>query len=173
MVQQIDGGKYERDQESVYRQLEAQELILTNRKWFAYLSAEQSNIAVGSWEVIEFDSLVYDCGGAGFSSYGYPVQEKGIYDVDLNVVMNSPVANVYYVFTINSGGVVWRRNGFYNPNQSAQYRGMFLSCHVEADVGDVIQGYVQQISGGVSADLNGGSRDYTSMNIHLLSRSCR
>lgn len=148
-------------------------LIVSQKKWWAYKAADQYNITNATDVTILFDQLYYDCDGAGFSSNGYPVTERGLYLVLLKVMWFNTLDQDNYMARILVNAVV--EDTDYQPQSGSgalPYVNARCCAIVPADVGDVIYGIARHNDGTNNPDVFCGSRVYTNMIIHLLSRRC-
>lgn len=146
------------------------ELIVTQKKWAAYLGTDQLNIVSGVTTRIAFDTIIHDCEGVGITDNGYQISERGLYLAILRVTWGNIVAANSY----------WGNLRFTNVNYSAwdiahASLGHRLSNSISligyGVIGDKIQGYVAQLSGLNTPDIE-GEKIYTRLDIHLLSRFC-
>lgn len=168
----VTTSELEKTLKNIDNKFDQHKLIVTQRKWRAYLSTSQLNITDNTWTKIQFDGLTYDCDGVGLSSYGYPVSESGIYLGILNFTLagTSVVADKTWGarFYVNAVG---RPLSYIHSSWISA-----LTCQVideiRANVGDIIYGYAWHNAGVNTPDIWGNEWG-TYMTIHLKSRLCK
>lgn len=167
---EIDAGKYEKDLKNIYRQLEAQELLYTQRKWKVYLAADQLNIQNNTLTTVQWGSIEYDCDGIGITNYGYVTQENGLYLFQANLIWENMQADATYATRLWSA---WPRARLVRLRGSSTTRVNAAGSailNLNAGLTIIVQAYHQD--GTNNPDLQGGYANESTFTVHLLSRLC-
>jgi len=166
-------AELERDLKSVDNKFDQHKLIVTQRKWSAWRNGDQLNITTATWVPLQLNALTFDCDGVGFSSYGYPVQENGIYLVNVGVAWVNLVADKTWRCTVRVNAVQQATNLVHSSHTAyPSIISNFVARKVEAYKNDVIYAYAAHYSGVNTPDIQGGL-DYSFMDVHLVSRLCK
>jgi hypothetical protein len=154
----------------LYRKLKAQEIIVTQNKGRAYLSATQTGIASGVWTKIAFDTWDFNCNNSVLSANGIVIQERGLYLAVLLHEWVDLVPNCHVLGRIDLGATPQD----YDQNCVTTHGTSNLKnvSFIEADIGDVVYGYARHTSV-ATPDLVGGNAYNTNLQVHLISRQCK
>jgi len=163
--------EFEQIQANINKKFDQHKLIVTQRKWRAYLSADQLNITDVTWTKVQFDTIDYDCEGVGFTTYGYPVQENGMLLVKLNIYWEHLIVDKNWTAAIYLNAV--QKTQAENSTSRTSYIGVYTSDIIEVNVGDVVYGYAFHDAGVNTPDIIGGTKVHTYMTVHKLSRLCK
>lgn len=169
----IEPSEFEGRMQQISQEIQAAKLVVTNRKWWAWKSSNQSNITNATYVTIQFDSnlTAMNC-ETGFSNYGYLVPERGIYLVDgviqwyNTTALHEYMAKIY----IDAAGVNY---GYaHSSDAGVGYLTSKVFAFLPLDVGEVVYLKAYHTDGTNTPDVFGGDAYRTHMAIHLLSRRC-
>ena len=108
----------------------------TNQPMFsAYLSAQLTNLSVGSWTDVTFNSLEFACSQYNISNYTFTTPIAGKYQFNVHLRMdNIDTSASYYQMAINIGGTK-HYGPIIDPNFSADLQYFWMNWPILFNIG--------------------------------------